>query len=165
MSTSIRISYWVHHTPPCLLHSLDIQRASPLEQWVPLNDSVLSTWVDGSLQELLMRSDGLNADIATSVNYGVASFLNWSLSICNCGIYITRIRRPLMIVVSFRRWTSWIGVDKLAHTYLIQGQGPRFPNGLVENIQFTQIFPLWLGGLLVVGCIGNQKLRRWPIWV
>jgi hypothetical protein len=85
MSISICISYWFHHTPPCLLRSLDIQRASPSEQRVPLNDNVLSTWVDVSLQELLMRSDGLNSDVASGVNYGVALFLSWSLSICNRG--------------------------------------------------------------------------------
>ena len=68
-----------------------------------LNDNVLSTWVDGSLQELVMRLDGHNSDVATGMNYNVVSFSSLSLFICNRRTCIMKIRGPLMCITSFRR--------------------------------------------------------------
>ena len=42
---------------------------------------------------------------------------------------ITRIKRCPKTTVFFQRWTPWMGVDKLAGTYLSQGQALRCPHG------------------------------------
>lgn len=44
-----------------------------------------------------------DSDVAISANYGVASSLNWSMSICNLKTGIMRTRGPSMTTASFQR--------------------------------------------------------------
>ena len=51
----------------------------------------------------------IRSNVDTNVNYGVASFLSWSKSICNSKKGITRIRRPQRLLSPFEgehlEWT------------------------------------------------------------
>ena len=47
----------------------------------------------------------------TVVNYGVATSLSWSKSICNLKRCLTRIRGASKTNASFERWTPWTGAD------------------------------------------------------
>lgn len=55
-----------------------------------------NTWID-----MKVKKEEDNSNIATIVDYDVASFLSCSKSICNFGIGISRIRGPLMTTTFF----------------------------------------------------------------
>lgn len=42
-----------------------------------------------------------DSDVATSVNFGVASFFSWLKSVCSPEVGTTRIRGPLKTIASF----------------------------------------------------------------
>jgi hypothetical protein len=69
-----------------------------------------------------------DSDVATGMNYCVASISRWSKCTCYLNMRSVKIRRLLKTVASFRRWTPRIGTD----TYLPQGQVPRFPHGWLK---------------------------------
>lgn len=49
-----------------------------------------------------------------------------------CVVIPTWIREAWKIVVSFQRWTFYIGSEKLTCTRLLQGQVPRFSHGCLK---------------------------------
>ena len=87
-----------------------------------------------------------NSNIATSVNYGVASFSSWSKCICNTETGIIRNREPSTTTASFQRWTPWTSTNKLA------GPGSHMVNWEYSVHPDT---PIWSGGPEVIEC--NRK--------
>ena len=72
------------------------------------------------------KKDDFN--VATGINYSVASSLSWSTSICNPEMGITRIRGASRNTASLERMDA----DKLVLTYVPHGQAPRFPHGWLK---------------------------------
>ena len=89
-------------------------------------------------------------DVVTDMNYGVASFSNWSKSICTPKTGIVRGKGPLKTLASFLVWTPQMIVDKPTDTYLSEGK----PLGyyiIGWIFWFTPIPPSWLDG----PCVGR----------
>ena len=72
--------------------------------------NVQEMWIARKKKTILMLS--------LVLNYGVASFLSWSKFIYNPKMGFMRVRGYMTSITSFRMWTPWLGVDKLANTYL-----------------------------------------------
>lgn len=51
-------------------------------------------------------------DVATGMNYGVASPSSWSKCTCNRKISMTRIRGPSKTTASMKRWTLWTNITR-----------------------------------------------------
>ena len=77
-----------------------------------------------------------------NVNYGVASFLSLSKSICNLETTITRIIGS-STTTSFHRWTPSMNMDKLIGTHYVPlpsplpKTSPWIPTWLVQNIKYV----------------------------
>ena len=90
-----------------------------------LKDNISThVWAD----EKVRRDD---SDVATDMNYSVASSLSWSKFIYNLETCM-RIRGPPKTTASFKRWTPWTVLDKSTCTYIPQGLAPRFPDGWLK---------------------------------
>jgi hypothetical protein len=63
-----------------------------------------------------------DSDVATGMNYGVASFSSWSKSTCNPKTGLVRIRGSPKTTASIWRWTPWKSTDKPVGTYLPKGK-------------------------------------------
>ena len=59
-----------------------------------------------------------DSNVATNMDYGVASISGWSKSTCNLIICNMRIKRPLKTIASFKKWIPWT----CANTYLPEGK-------------------------------------------
>ena len=82
-----------------------------------------------------------------------------SKCICNPRTSITRIRGASKTTPSFQRWTPLTGADKLASTYLPQGQAPRFPHAGLKYLVHLDS-PIMIEWTIVVGCIKNEVHRK-----
>ena len=48
---------------------------------------------------------------------------------------------PRRLIAFFQRWTPWTDVDNPEGTYLLQGQAPRFPYGMLWIIYSSPGWP------------------------
>ena len=101
----------------------------------------LSSWI---------RRD--ESDVATGVNYGVASTMRWSKSMQNLKTGIMTIRGPLKTTASsFHRRTRLKGAT---------GAMGAVPTWLVEGPPMYLTYPSMIGWSIVVGCTGNSSVRK-----
>ena len=91
---------------------------------------------------LIRKKKKGDSDVATSVNYVVASFSSWFKSRCNSEMGITRITGAPKTIASSWKWTHWMGADKPYGTYLPKGK-PLGSHMLNYNVRFTLIPPMW----------------------
>ena len=100
-----------------------------------------------------------DSDVATSVNYVVASFSSWFKSRCNSEMGITRITGAPKTIASSWKWTHWMGADKPYGTYLPRGEtlGSHMLN---YNVRFTLIPRMWFEWTKGGRVHEKQVLRR-----
>ena len=110
---------------------------------------------------LLIERKKDDSNVTTGVIYGVDAFSRWSNFICTPEAGFTRIKRAPKIIASSRRRAPWACMNKLANTYLHQGQVPRFQHGWLK-ISNSLGYPHYDW---VEGCTGNQVLGMSPIRV
>jgi hypothetical protein len=68
------------------------------------------------------KSPPPRGDVATTMNYGVASFMSWSKSSWNLETSIMKIKEPPTTTTFFWRWTPCMGADKPIETCLPKGK-------------------------------------------